>query len=560
MSLASLVTAPAKLRDLGRLRRIAGVLARHGFGDVAERLHVAPWLRRAGRVFHRKAEAQGALPVAVRIRRVIEELGPTFVKFGQMLATRPDLVPLDVVLELRRLHDEVPPFPFDAVRAMVEEDLGRPLAEVFSRFDETPVAAASIAQVHRACLATGEEVVVKVQRPRLPEVIAADLRILSGLASMIEDRVPEVRPFRPLAMVEEFRRSLNREIDFRAEAASMERFARNLADEPGIRVPKPMAGLSSRRVLVMERLEGAKVTDREALARMGVDVKALVEVGMRVTMRSIFEFGFFHADPHPGNFFVQPDGKIALLDFGMMGSIEPQRVDEMLSFMFALLTGDLDMLMNLMLDIDLIGDDTDVRAMRGEMRALLDAYGTASIGQVDVATFITQVFQVTVRHHVVLPADLLLVGKAVATMEGIGRDAYPDFQPLDAMRPYLTEVYVKRMLDAKKHSQTVTRSLLDGLALAKDAPLDVRRVLRKLRRGELTINLKSAEAEAAQRAQSRRVNRMILGVLFPLFFFAGVYLVDAESGLQNVAGLVSLGLAWVFFLGLGISMLHGDGR
>lgn len=548
------------IRDIKRLRLIASVLTRHGFSDIAERLHIAPWLRELRRLFGKRTHEDGAVPVPVRMRRVLEDLGPTFVKFGQMLATRPDLVPMSLVMELRKLHDDVTPFPFEQVRTILEEDLGRPITSVFERLDEQPMAAASIAQVHTGRLVSGEDVVVKVQRPRLPEVISADLRILGWLARLLEERVPELRQFRPVALVDEFKRSLTRETDFRAELNSMKRYAENFRDEPKLHVPKGFPEFSSRRVLVMERLDGVKVTDREAIAAMGVDIKSLVEVGMRITLRSIFEFGFFHADPHPGNFFVQADGSIALLDFGMMGYIEPQRIDEMLTFMVALLTGDLDMLTNLMLDADLIGDDTDLRAMRAEMRSLLETYSHSSIGQVDISSFLNEVFEVAVRHQVVLPADLLLVGKAIATMEGIGREAYPEFQPLEAVRPYLTEIYVKRMLDAKRHSQVVARSFMDGLALAKDAPLDLRRVLRKLRRGELTINLRSAEAAVIAKAQGRRVNRVIMAVLFPLFFFAGIYLLDRESGLLNVAGLVSLGLAWLFFFGLIFSMLQGDGR
>ena len=560
MNLASLVMAPLRLRDLGRLRRIAGVLGRHGFFDVAERLRIAPWGRSLKRLFRRRAEPYQVVPVTRRIRLALEELGPTFVKLGQMLATRPDLIPMDLVLELRRLHDDVPPFPFEDVRTIVEADLGRPLDAVFAEFGKTPVAAASIAQVHRARLSTGEDVVVKVQRPQLTRVIGADLRILRGLAVMLEARVPEVRQFRPVAIVEEFRRSLDRETDFTAELASMVRFRKNFADEPKLYVPTPYPAVSSRRVLVMERVEGAKITDRAALLAMGVDPRQVVETGMRVTLRAIYEFGFFHADPHPGNFFIKPDGTVVLVDFGMMGSVEPQRIDEMLTFMVGVLTGDTDKVVNLMVDADLVGDDTDLRALRSDLRGILDRYRDASLASIDVSRFITEVSSTAMRHHVMLPSDLLLVGKAMATMEGIGREAWPDFQPLDAIRPYLTELYIRRMLDARKHSQAVMRSVIDGLALLKEAPLDIRRILRKLRRGELTIVLKSADIDAASRGSGARLNRLLFALLFPVFFFGGIWLAGSESGLQNVAGLVSFGLAWVFLLGLFFSMFGGEGQ
>jgi len=490
----------------------------------------------------------------------LEELGPTFIKLGQMMGTRPDLVPMSLVMELKRLHDDVPPFPLADLRTVIETELGKPIEEIFKTFEEEPVAAASIAQVHRATLKSGEAVVVKVQRPRLPQVVAADLRILKGLATVLEDRIEEMRQFRPRAIVEEFRRSLFRETDFNVELQSMLRYKANFADEPGLFVPEPFAELSTSRVLVMQRVEGVKVTDVEALKALDLDLRAIVETGMRVTMRSIFEFGFFHADPHPGNFFIMKDGTIALLDFGMMGSIEPQRIDELATFMVAMITGDLDMMVNLLVDADLVGDDTDMRAMRGELRGILDSYGNINIGSIDVAGFLTAVMDVTVRHHVMLPADLLLVGKSISTMEGIGREVYPEFEPLAEIRPYMTEMYVRRMLDAKRHSQTVVRSLMDGLALLKEAPLDIRRILRKARRGELTFRVSATDAHERQRALNARTNRVIMGLLFPTFFFGGIYLVSTQSTLQNLFGLVSFGFAGLFSIGLMVSMFQGNGR
>lgn len=550
---------PWMIRDLGRIRRIAGVLTRHGFQDVAARLGPLSWLgAMAARLTRRPRRVP--VPVGRRIRTATEELGPTFVKLGQMLATRPDLIPMDVVRELRHLQDEVPPFPFAQVEAIVEADLGRPVAEVFADVESAPVAAASIAQVHRATLLDGTPVVIKVQRPNLPEIIGSDLRILSGLAGTLEERVPEIRTFRPVAIVEEFRRSLQREMDFGTEMASMVRYREMFSDEPRLHVPQPYPEHSGRRVLVMERVEGIKVSDRAALEAAGIDLPSIVETGMRITLRSIFEFGFFHADPHPGNFFVRPDGSIVLLDFGMMGTLEPRRLDEMLAFMVAVLTADVDMVVNQLLDADLIGDETDLRSLRGELQAILDRYRHVRLGGLDVAGFLNELANVTIRHHVALPADLLLVGKSIATMEGLGHELYPEFEPLEAIRPYLTEVYVKRMLDAKRHSQVVARSVMDGLALLKDAPFDVRRVLRKMRRNELGLVLRSAEHESRVAAASARTNRLLFGGLFALFFFGGVMLLDSESTLRVIAGVASEVLAWGFLMGLGWSVFHGQRR
>ena len=255
-----LIRLTFRLRDLRRVRRIAGVLARHGFADVAARRGPAAWARSVFRALLRRPRVS-PIPVERRLRLVLEELGATFIKLGQMLATRPDLVPMALVDELRHLQDEVPPFPFEDVILIVESELGCPMGEVFSHVEEIPVAAASIAQVHFATLLTGESVVIKVQRPNLNRQITGDLRILAGLASALEARVPEVRHFRPRAIVEEFTKSLQRETDFVGEAASMDRFRAMFADEPGLVVPKPFHQWTRRRVLTMERVDGVKVTD-----------------------------------------------------------------------------------------------------------------------------------------------------------------------------------------------------------------------------------------------------------------------------------------------------------
>ena len=550
---------PWMLRDIGRLRRITSILARHGFSDVAARLRFGAWLKNLfNKIFRRPLSSP--IPIGKRIRMVAEELGPTFVKLGQMLATRPDLVPMHVVSELRFLQDQVPGFPFEDVRAIVEADLGASVDEIFASVDSAPIAAASIAQVHRATLKDGTQVIIKVQRPNLPETIKADLRILSGLASMLERRVPEIRQFRPLAIVEEFRRSLSREMDFEMELLSMLRYAEMFSDEPKLHVPTPYPEYSSKRVLVMEYVEGIKVSERRSLIDAGVDLPSIVETGMRITLRSIFEFGFFHADPHPGNFFVRSDGSIVLLDFGMMGSLESRRIDEMLVFMVAILTGDVDMLVNQLLDADLIGDETDLRSMRGDLQAILDRYSNIRLGGLDVAGFLAELADVTIAHQVVLPADLLLVGKAMGTMEGLGQEVYPEFQPLEAIRPYLTEVYVKRVLDAKRHTQTAARSLLDGLNLLKEAPFDIRRILRRLRRNEMGLIVRSADSDFEQRAASARINRLIFGGMFTLFFFAGIFLLDSSSPVRIVAGVVSEVFAWGFLMGFGWFMIQGDRR
>jgi len=542
--------------DLRRLRQIAGVLIRNGLEDIVGRFGFLMKLRT---LFLRRPKTD-PIPLERRIRITFEQLGPTFIKFGQVLATRPDLLPMSFLLELRNLHDHVAPMRFDTVREVIEKELGKPLSEVFENIDEAPVASASIAQVHRAKLVSGEEVVVKVQRPDLPQIVASDLRILAYLADLIEQRIPESRQFRPRALVEEFKRSLTRETDFTLEMASMLRYKENFKDEVDLIVPKPFQHLCTKRLLVMQRVEGVKVTDKEALKALGVDLQKLVQTGLRVTLRSIFEFGFFHADPHPGNFFVTKDNKIALLDFGMMGSIDQKRIDELLTYLVALVGKDVDKVMDVFLDADLIGDETDLRSLRRDLYSMLDRFGDAVLGNLDVSALVTESASVARKHHVILPVDLLLIGKSVATMEGIGREVYPEFKPLEAVRPIIAELYVKRMLDAKKHSEVVARSMADILTLLKDAPFDIRRILRKLRRGELLIRLHDPSMDIKEKAKDSRVDRAVFALFLPVFFFGGVYLLDHETLLHKALSLVSFSLSFFSFLGLVWNMLRSSER
>lgn len=559
MRLSTLFLLPFRIKDLKRVRKIASVLARHGFNSIASNLSLLPGIRKVFSYFRKDPDIP-SIPIERRIRLAMEELGPTFIKLGQMLASRPDLVPLSLIMELKHLQDKVPPFPFEQVREIIERDLGKPLDTIFESFEEIPIAAASIAQVHQAKLRTGEKVVVKVQRPFLDSLISSDLRILTFLAKTLEERVPEIRQFRPVSIVAEFKRSLNREIDFRAEANSMMVYAQNFKDETGLKVPVPYMSLCTKHVLVMENVEGIKVTDIEGLKRLNIDLGQVVERGMRITLRSIFEFGFFHADPHPGNFFIMNDGTIALLDFGMMGTIDQERIDELLTFLVSLVTGDIDMLVNILIDANLMGDETDIRAFRSELLPIIVRYKNVTLQSIDLSSLLNEVIEVVVRHHIVVPTDLILVAKSVGTLEGIGREIYPEFSPLKAIQPYLTELYAKRFTDTDRHTKMALRSVNDLVSLLKDAPHDLRRILRKLRQGELKIILGSLGAEERHQIITNRIDRVIYSVLFSVFFFGSILLLDSESALQNFAGVISLCLTCFFFLGMFVSLMKGNRR
>lgn len=558
-ALGKIWTLPSMARQAGRLRQVAAVAMRYGFGQVIESTGLRVLLRN-GRDAGVDASVADRRP-EVRVRMALEELGPTFVKLGQMLATRPDLASMELCTELRKLQDAVPAFPASEARALVEHELGAPVEQLFARFDATPLAAASIAQVHRAQLLSGEEVVIKLQRPGLDERLRADLDLLTTIAALLEEHVPELRVFKPAAAVEAFGQGLRLETDFHNELRNIERFRRQFAAEPRVHVPATYPALSTRRVLTMEFLDGVKVTDAAGLAAWEIAPKAVAETGIDVVIASIFEHGFFHGDPHPGNFFVLRDGRLGVIDFGMMGSLDRERIDELLAFMAAILLGDAEMLVSLLMDLGILGDAVDVRRLRGEVAALMGRYHGVDIATVDIGTFLTETIEVVLRHDIDLPTDLVLIGKAISTMEGIAREIHPAFNPMQDLRPTFVRLYLGRALDPETYSRRLFRTLRDWWGLAVVLPGEARSVLRQLRRGQLRIEVADPDLDRALLQRERQVNRAVLTATTLVAWALFAWLLPTAE----LRGLSSPTTWWTVLLGgvglwtgtwLGVSMLR----
>lgn len=543
-AIAKILNLPQYARNVGRLRLMISVIIRHGFGHVLERAGLLQLLRMTPGL---QADKNVANKIwEVRIRLALESLGPTFVKLGQMLATRPDLVPMSLIHELRKLQDDVPAFDFNAVERLVTTELGTDLAAAFLSVDMEPLAAASIAQVHRAQLATGEQVVLKVQRPNLDETIRTDLELLRFIAGQLEERVPEVRQFRPLAAVDEFARNLKRETDFGNELNNIERFRRQFASNTKVHVPITYPELSSRRLLVMEYIDGAKVTDLEQLDAWGLSGPDAASVGIELVIASIFEHGFFHGDPHPGNFFALKDGRLAVIDFGMMGSLDRDRIEDLLSFMAAILMNDPEMLVTQLLDMGIINDAVNLRDLRAEISDLMGRYYGIDLAKIDIGTFIIETFETIVRFGVFLPSDLLLIAKSISTMEGIAREIHPQFNPMEELRPYFIRLYVQRALDPQTYSRRAFRVLHDYWSLIQRTPNDVRGTLRRLHEGELSFEVKDPGADLLHRRTERRTNRMIMLVCTVVTWGLFAHLLPTAEH----RGLFSVVTWWTVLLGV----------
>lgn len=512
-------------RHVSRYREVLSILAKHGFGDL---LHVLRLDRpvEAGLKGFLIRPAPDAAERPARVVLALQELGPTFVKAGQYLSTRADVLPPEYLRELSALQDRVPPFPAEEARRIVAEDLGRPVEELFARFEGRPLAAASIAQIHAAALRDGSEVVVKVQRPGIRRQVAVDLEIMAQLASLAERRLAEWRWRRPGRLVAEIARSLDRELDFALEAAHAERFARQFRDDPTVRVPRVHRGLSGPRVLTLERMRGVKAGDVEALEREGLDPRVAAERLGSHYLAMVFAHGFFHADPHPGNLLIQPGHVVAYLDFGMMGRLERSKREGLADALTAVAEREPAALARALLGLSERDAEPDARAFEDDVAELMDQYAYRPLLEWRLGRMLEQLFQLTSRHRVRVPPDLFLLVKTLTQLESLGRALDPSFDAVSIAAPYVRRIQEERLAPARLVGRLAAagRETLDLLATA---PAELRELLRQARRGRLLIEFEHKGLEPALSELDQISNRLAYAVLLGALVIGSALMVHA---------------------------------
>lgn len=500
------------VRDLPRLHEIASVLIHYGWGDVVRALGISNLLERAGRLLHWQTTSEvAALDLPVRIRMALTELGPTFVKLGQVLATRVDVFPPDWIAEFEQLHRRVPPVPFEQIRPQLEQALGRPLAEVFDQFDTTAFAAASIAQVHRAVLKDGSRVVVKVRRPDIVPKIEADLRILGHLARLLESELPEARRYRPTQIVQQLQRSLRRELDMVKEARNIDRFARNFAGDPTVHIPRVYWEYCSETVNVQEELQGVPGTDLAAARAAGLDLGVLAARGGDAVLKMILLHGYFHADPHPGNVIYLPGNVLGMIDFGMVGRLTDRRREQIIDYLNALVHKDEEGILNVLLLW--AGDaEVDEERLAYDISELMFTYDDLALKDVQIGPLLADVTALMRDNNLTLPSDLTLLFKALITLEGLGRQLTPDFHMVDQLEPFIRQVYASRYTPAAM-GKRVRHGLKEILEVVLGLPRDLAHLFRLARRGSLRIDLDLKRLDHFGHQLNRAANRLTVGVL-----------------------------------------------
>lgn len=543
-------------RDIGRIREISTVLVRHGFGEVVQRLGLSRGKKnRDGAAElsllepNAEEEARGErakkqISSSVRARQVLEELGPSFVKLGQLASTRPDLLPAELIEELRKLQDDVVPVPFPEIKAEVERSLGVELAHLFERFDETPLAAASIAQVHRAALKTEdgvEDVVVKVQRPGVAETIASDLDLLHALAALAERAIPESRIYSPVGLVQQFDRAITSELDFSTEADNALRFARNFAGSRNVRFPRVFKQASSKHVLTLEFLDGLKVYDAIAA---GFSAKRIARITLDVMLRQIFEDGFFHADPHPGNVLISGTSEepvLAMIDLGMVGRLSPRLRDLTLDVMVSAVRRDFDGIADALYAIGTSTKKVDMNAYRAEVALLSEKYLGRPLKDLELSDMIRDLVRGATKYGIEIPADFLMMGKALMTVEGVGKEIDPELDAFEEAKPLFTELLRKRYSPERLGTELLRR--LERLSGATgQLPDQLMEILDDLRLGRLQLKTEDPTLLAAADRLGRRV---FSALAFASLVLAGAWLLASN---QSVAGYALLGAAivWLF--------------
>ncbi|MAT71658.1 MAG: ABC transporter [Planctomycetaceae bacterium] len=527
-------TIPQIYRNVGRWREILATLSKYGLADWLSRYDFAP-LRAL--LKNREGHALTSESRPTRIRLALEDLGPTFIKLGQVLSTRPDLVGEELAAELEKLQIAVAADSPEAVQEMIEEELGRPVTELFTEFSPTPVASASIGQVHRARLATGEEVAVKVQHAGIERRVRIDLDILAGLAQLAE-RLPELEPYRPCAVVAEFRRTLRRELDFERERRHIDELRRNLADNPSVCIPRAFADLSTDRVLVMEWIEGAPLSNVEQLPNDPAELAALARHGAELYLEMIFQHGFYHADPHPGNIIAMPGGVVGLLDHGMVGRIDDSLREDIEDLLAAIVEGDSRQLTAVVTRVAATPPGLDEAALGIDLADFVAHYAHQSVDRFELAAALTEMLDLMRRHRIVLPTAATMLLKVLVMLEGAGRRLSPQFSLMDVLRPYRKQM-IKRRMSPLRQLRKARRIAYEMEQLAEVFPRRVRDILQQVQTGRFDVHLDHRGLEPS-------VNRLVLGMLTSALFLGSVLLVINDIwpfGFWPVVGVSAPGLA-----------------
>ncbi len=516
-------------RHLNRYRQILAVLFKYGFGDLLEMLKIDQYIEVGLQMISRKrASRDERLSRPQRLRMAFQELGPTYIKLGQILSTRPDLVPMEYIDELSKLQDKIPAFPFEQVRNVVNAEFGMPPEDLFDTLEEEPFASASIGQVHRAVLKDGESVAVKFQRPGIQKIIEVDLEIMLHLATLAEHHIEELSFHRPVKIVEEFAKTLEKEIDYKNEATNMERVARHFLDDPHVYIPKVYRETTTTRVLSTEFVEGIKISDIEKLEAAGLDRKIITARGADLVLKQIFVYGFFHADPHPGNIFVLPDNVICLLDFGMTGIVDRQTREDFVDLLDSIVHQNEIRASQALLKLTDWEYEPDRRRFEREVADFMGRHLYKPLKDIELGRLLQELLELATALRLRIPPDIFLMMKAFSTVEGVGHLLDPSFDMIAQATPFITEVKL-----ARYKPQRIADDVYDLtsrlLHFFQQFPKDLLDLASLIRQQKLGIQIEHRGLETMLATLDSVSNRISFSILIAALIIGSALIVISET-------------------------------
>ncbi len=539
------------LRNLGRTSEIVTVLLNHGFGDLVDRIGLRNFWYRWRRLFSRKpAEPSRHLKLVERVRLTLESLGPTYIKFGQVMSTRPDLVPPEMLVELQRLQENVPPFSSEHAVERVEYELGRPLAELFASFDRTPLAAGSLGQVHRAVHFDGTQLAVKIRRPGAVRNVERDLSLMHEIAVLIERHIAEARIFDPIGLVNHFARTIRRELNFSREGRTMDEFRRLFRQDATLYVPAVYWESTTESVLTMEFIDGLRIDEVARQKSIGFSPGDVAANGARIFMKQAFEFGVFHGDPHPGNVRIRTDGTICLLDYGMVGMLDERTREQLIDLLVAVSQQDVDAAVKLVLQLGESPREIDRPLLQVDMRDFVVNYYGIELERLNVGRMLSDFVGILSHHGIRCPGSLMLLIRALVTLEGIGRNLDPAFNLAEHLQPF-----VERLVRARYHPTRMAERMWHEskqmLEFAHDVPRHINRTLRKLSEDDLRIQLEHRNLDHFILELERSSNRLVVGMVVAALIVASALIIAGGVSTMWVSlpiyVLSSLLAVWLIF-------------
>jgi len=533
-----------------RYKQIIDVLIKYGFGYIVEKVGIILPLGSA----RQSPKSDEKMTTAQKVVLMLQELGPTFIKLGQVLSTRPDIIPHDYIKELKKLQDDVAPISFETVKQVIEEEFGCEIYEVFKSFDETPLASASIGQVHRAVLASGQEVVVKVRRPDIEKIIGVDLEIILNLTRLVEKHIPETRVYDPVARVEEFVEAMHRELDFTREAFNIERFRQNFEGDSTVYVPRVFWEATSQKVLTIEYIEGYKITQLKEIANQGLDINKIAENSAKAILKQIFVFGFFHGDPHPGNILVEPSGKIAFIDFGMVGRIDKYTKYKLADLIIGVINKDTEKIVNVLLELSQSDNDLDKAEIQLDVEDLIERYYGRTLKRINMSQLLNEVLTIVAKYKIMLPSNFALLLKCLITIEGVVLELDPNFNFFEIAKPFVKKMLRDRY--APEHLlKEISRNLSEFSKSLTVIPKLVISLYQRSKSDSIKLDLETKGMEKVLLELNKMMNRLVFSMIVAALIIGSSLIIQANVKpyflnypVLGILGFVTAGLLGIWLI------------